>query len=75
MLIIFCHQSTYLYNRELKKCKQCEFPIETSIQLPCEHVICHNCVKEMNITKMRKCPECKEEWSEEDKLTDVTEQQ
>ena len=54
-------------------CKQCQSPIETSVRLSCDHIVCLNCVKEMNITKNRKCAVCKREWNEDNIPTPVAE--
>jgi len=45
--------------------------MDSPMQLPCGHMICDNCVAQLNNEERRKCPDCKKTWEEADDLSKV----
>jgi len=56
---------------KVEDCKECTTPMDSPMQLPCGHMICDNCVAQLNNEERRKCPDCKKTWEEADDLSKV----
>ena len=51
-----------------ENCPTCKETMKDPVQLPCQHIVCLQCLQDLWENEDRQCPECKQEYPQDFEL-------